>query len=201
MRYLQPRGTARASQKHDGPPKRAVLSSNPVSSAGRITGWRRPWRGWPAIPGIRDTGDRGPAGQVRRPVQQRSAARRGARRCCRARGQRHVAVEPFLRRLEAGPTRHRRAWRHFLPLRMERRPLQLRDLVEHGVHQKRQAAVAVAVRRPVIRRQHRFGGDRLDEATLRHQARVVRRAEAWRADIPPAAAWRIRPAPDADCGR
>ena len=72
------------------------------------------------------------------------------------------------------------ARRHFLPLRVERRPLQLRDLVEHGVYQQRQPAVAVAVRRPVVRRQHRFGRNRLDRSPLRHEVRVVGRTELGR---------------------
>ena len=57
---------------------------------------------------------------------------------------------------------------------MERRPLQLRDLVEHRLHQQRQAPVAVAVRRPIVRRQQGLGCDRLDRPALRHQVRVVR---------------------------
>src|SRR3954452_13063854 len=42
----------------------SLFSPNRVT-AGLITCWYRPWRDWPAIPGIRDIADRGPAGQVR----------------------------------------------------------------------------------------------------------------------------------------
>src|SRR5687768_1226324 len=57
------------SKKHDGPPKRAVYRQT-VLLASLIICWWWPWRGWPAIPGIRDTEDRAaPAEPVLRPAQ------------------------------------------------------------------------------------------------------------------------------------
>src|SRR6185436_18212728 len=63
------KGNSRCIPKQDGPPKRAVYRQT-VLPAGLITCWCWPWRGWRAIPGIRDTADRGPAGQGLWPVQQ-----------------------------------------------------------------------------------------------------------------------------------
>src|SRR5580700_11521644 len=44
-----------------------------------------------------------------------------------------VGVEPFLRGPETDPSRQRCIERHFLPLRMERRLLQLTDLAEERI--------------------------------------------------------------------
>ena len=62
-----------------------------------------------------------------------------------------MAVEPFLRRREAGKAGHRGGDIDRLPLRVESRDLKLVDAAEQMVDETADALVAVGSGRPVVR--------------------------------------------------